>query len=307
MKVTELLSAEELQSITRKSDLLGAWMVLCQWLLLIGIFAFVATWTNPLTILLGTILLGGRQLGFGVLDHECGHRTLFRTPKLNDFVAEWICSPPNFGNVRAYMREHLEHHRQAGTREDPDLANYRDYPITRERLRRKLKRDITGQTGWRTLKGIGVRIRNLHRLDPENRACVLRGLVMNGLMLGVLVAFGHGWLYLMWIAAKVFVQPLISRVRQVAEHAAVPDLYDLDPRLNTRTVVANPLMRLLFCPHRVNYHLEHHCLASVPSYRLRRLHRLLHDKGYYDGVDFPRGYFRLLMQVTVPTPSSVAA
>ena len=96
---------------------------------------------------------------------------------------------------------------------------------------------------------------------------------MNLLILGTLVAFGEGWLYLMWVVSYVFVNPLISRIRQVAEHAAVPDRLSPDPRRNTRTVLANPFERMIFAPHRVNYHLEHHLLASVPCYRLRRLPR----------------------------------
>ena len=92
---------------------------------------------------------------------------------------------------------------------------------------------------------------------------------------------------------------MIAVPRQVAEHGAVPDLYDLDPRLNTRTIVANALERLVFCPLGVNYHLEHHMLASVPIYNLPKMHRLLRDKGCYDRVHFPRGYLALLREVTV--------
>jgi fatty acid desaturase len=305
--VRDVLSPEALQQITRRSDWRAAWLVTAQWTIVILIFAAVAWWTNPLTIVLGTLLLGGRQLGFGILDHECGHRTLFSNPAVNDFVGDWLCAPPGFNNVRAYMRGHLQHHRLAGTADDPDLPNYRDYPISRQRLRRKLKRDITGRTGWRSIKRIGLAIAHLPRLDPENRACVLRGLAVNGLMLGVLIAFGHGWLYLMWIGAMVFVQPLVSRIRQVAEHAAVPDLYHPDPRLNTRTVYDNPLTRLMFCPHGVNYHLEHHCMASVPIYNLRKMHRMLRDKGFYEGVRFPRGYLDMLRQVTYPGPDAAVA
>ena len=94
-----------------------------------------------------------------------------------------------------------------------------------------------------------------------------------------------GEYYLLWVIAYLVIYPLIARIRQVAEHGNVPDLYDLDPRLNTRTTYANPLERLLFCPNHVNYHLEHHLLASVPCYRLPELHRKLKAKGFYDGYE----------------------
>lgn len=300
MNLKEILTPEEWRAVTASSDLRGAWLVLCQWLLVAAIFAGAAAWPHPIVLLLAIWLLGGRQLGFGVLVHECGHRTLFRTQRLNDLVGDWLVAPPTFNNMRAYMRGHLHHHRLAGTREDPDLPNYQDYPITRARLRRKLLRDLSGRTGWRSLGRIGAGLANLQALKPETRAALLRGLAVNGLMLAVLTAFGAPWLYLLWVAAYVFANPLISRVRQVAEHAAVPDLYDLDPRLNTRTLEAGPIARLVFCPHDINYHLEHHLLASVPIYRLRTLHDLLKRRGFYDGVEFPRSYWQLLRQVTVP-------
>ena len=129
---------------------------------------------------------------------------------------------------------------------------------------------------------------------------------MNLLIFGTLLAFDAGWLYLMWVVSYVFINPLISRIRQVAEHGAVPDLYSSDPRENTRTVRAGWLARV-FVPHGVNYHLEHHMLASVPCYRLKLLHQLLTEKGFYDGVSFPTGYIDLLLKVTIPSATAAAA
>ena len=307
MNISDVLSAPEIERITRRSNAKGAWAILCQWLGVVAIFVFVAVWTNPLTVIIGILLLGGRQLGFGILQHECGHKTLFSTPQLNQLVGDWLVSPPGLSNMNAYMRSHYPHHRLAGTHDDPDLSNYRAYPVSRTRLRRKLLRDITGQTGIRTIRFIGRNIRHLNVLDTENRNCTLRGIVANLLMLFVLVSFSEGWLYLMWPAAIIFVQPLVSRIRQIAEHAAVPDLYNLDARQNTRTVYGSWLSRLMICPHHVNYHLEHHLLPSVPKYNLALMHRLLKDKGYYDGVYFPRGYVELLRHVSFKDDETLAA
>lgn len=300
MNVRDVLTADELSAVTAKSNLRAAWLLLSNYLIVAAAFALAALWPNPLTILLAVMLLGARQLGFGILMHEAGHRLLFRSRAVNEWVAHWLIAPPTFGNVAAYMRGHLEHHRLAGTADDPDLANYRDYPIPRSRLRRKLWRDISGQTGWRTVKRIGLGLANVRRLDPETRTTLLRGLGFNLLLLALLIALGHAWLYLLWVAGFVFVNPLVSRIRQVGEHGAVPDLFDGDPRRNTRTIPPSALERLFICPHQVSYHLEHHLLPSVPIYRLRTLHRLLTQKGFYDDVHFPSGYLPLMREVTVP-------
>ena len=167
MNISDVMSAAEIERITRRNNVKGAWAILCQWLGVVAIFVFVAVWTNPLTVIIGILLLGGRQLGFGILQHECGHKTLFSTPRLNQLVGDWLVSPPGLSNMNAYMRSHYPHHRLAGTHDDPDLSNYRAYPVSRTRLRRKLLRDITGQTGIRTIRFIGRNIRHLMSWTPK--------------------------------------------------------------------------------------------------------------------------------------------
>ena len=294
----DVLNEAELEALSRRSDWRAAWLVLCNYAITAAIFAMMALWPNPLTILLGILLLGGRQLGFGVLVHECGHGTLFASRRLNEWVGEWLAAPPTFNNMKAYSRGHLKHHRLAGTRDDPDLPNYKDYPISRERLWRKLWRDLSGQTGWRQTRGLFQSFLHFNELRAEQRQALARGLLVNLLALALFAYLGVAWLYLVWWVALLTTNRLVSRLRQVAEHAAVPDLYDLDPRRNTRTIPAGWLDRLVFCPLGVNYHLEHHMLASVPIYNLPKMHRLLKARGYYDDVAFPGSYFDMLRSVT---------
>ena len=49
----------------------------------------VSIWTNPLTVLLGIMIIGNRQLGLFVLTHDASHMALFSNRKLNDWVAQW--------------------------------------------------------------------------------------------------------------------------------------------------------------------------------------------------------------------------
>ncbi len=300
MKITEMLSKQEIAELTRRSNLRGGFLVVLDWAIVIAVFAVCARWTNPFTILPGIIILGGRQLAFGALVHECGHRSLFKTQALNRFCGNWLMGYPIMNNMDTYMAGHLKHHRLAGTREDPDLKNYQDYPITYSRLRRKIWRDVSGQTGWKRLKSIGRGLKRRKELPEQVRDSLYRGVGFNVIMLAILTAMGQGWLYLMWPGAFVTSHMLIVRIRQVAEHAAVPDLYALDPRMNTRTTYVNWLERLLLCPHDLNYHLEHHFLASVPIYRLRKMHKLLKNKGFYEDTHFPKGYLNMLREATVP-------
>ncbi len=300
MNIKGVLSEEEFMEVTAKNNWLGASIILFDWLVIIGLFFLAAAFPNPLVILLVIILLGGRHQGFGVIVHETGHRSLFDSQALNDFCGKWLSGYWIFSDKEDYMKGHLKHHQEAGTQRDPDLSNYQAYPVSRRSLGRKITRDVTGQVGWRRIKSIARSIRHLGDLTPHIRQTVLRSVLVNIAMLAVVTALGNPWLYILWVVAFMTSHMLVARIRQISEHAAVPDQFSPDPRLNTRTMYINALERLLISPHQVSYHLEHHLMASIPIYRLKRLHEILLDKGYYEGVEFTRGYFNLLRQVTVP-------
>ncbi|PLW81574.1 fatty acid desaturase [Kineobactrum sediminis] len=300
MKIADYLSREDIARFTAKSDAHAWRLVLGNWLAIIAIFVVVGLYPQPLTILLAVPLLAGRQLGLAVLTHEAGHRTLFRTPWLNTVVGQWFCALPVFNDMPSYARGHLRHHQLAGSRDDPDLANYAAYPVSRASFRRKLARDLSGRTGFKLLAAIGRGAAGI--TSSERRASArpfLAQLLVQGLMIAVLAAFGIAWAYLLWLGTFVTAYMLVIRIRQIAEHAAVPDLYHPDPRMNTRTVDAPWWQRLLLAPNGVNYHLEHHFMASVPCYRLAALRRHLQAGHALDGVPQFNGYGPLLRHVVV--------
>lgn len=301
MKVSDYLSKEEVARFTARSDARGLLILALNWVTIFAIFWAVAQWTNPLTLLLGVVLLGGRQLGLAVLMHESGHRSLFKTQILNETLGQWLCAYPIMGDVNTYAASHRVHHQTAGTDQDPDLPNYRAYPISRESFRRKMIRDITGQTGLKLLVGLAHGQADIMTGGENRRKALYSGLLVNLILLAGLSALGMGALYLLWFAAYVTAYPLFARIRQVAEHGAVDNLYDPDPRLNTRTTRARWFERLIFCPNNVCYHIEHHLLASVPCYHLKALHETLVQKGFYQGHEsaLASGY-RDMLERAVP-------
>ena len=116
-----------------------------------------------------------------------------------------------------------------------------------------------------------------------------------------------GALYLLWLGAWFTTNMLFSRLRQAAEHAVTPDLYDPDPRLHTRTTIARWWERLTLAPNGVNFHLEHHLLPSVPPYRLPSLHRMLQERGFYEQAEIANGYREVVAKLTVKQPAEEPA
>jgi len=291
MIASDILTKEQIQYFSKRSDWAAARVLLGNWLLIALIFTIVAVWTNPLTIFLAIILFGGRQLSLAVVVHDCGHRSMFTRWSWNRFAAQWLAGVFVFSDARTYRAKHTKHHRLGGTEEDPDLMNYVNYAVARKSLARKVVRDLTGITGvkifYYAAKGLGPK-------------AVLQWGGAHLLLFGILYATGHGLLYLMWPAAWLTSHMLIIRLRQAAEHAAVQDLFHPDPRKHTRTTYARWWEKLLIAPNNVNYHLDHHILPSVPCYRLPEFHAFLKENGHLEGAELRHGYWSVFRRLVLP-------
>jgi fatty acid desaturase len=311
LRASDLFTREEREALRRPTAWRSTWLIAHCWGTIVLTWIVCALWTNPLTILLGIMIVGTRQLGLAILGHDGAHYLLYRNKRVNDWVCEWILNRPLFGaSIVPYRRTHLEHHRVTQQPGDPDLHLSAPFPITRSSFRRKVVRDLTGQTAWKQRKAL---VRNAFGKpgDPL-RARLARGtrrlgpnLLINSVLLAGFAAAGVWYLYfLLWVVPSFTWEPLVTRLRNIGEHAAVPDN---DDRLrNTRTTLANPLERLLIAPYFVNYHLEHHLLVSCPCYRLPEAHRLLIAKGHGPRMEIRAGY-RDMLRHTVSKPEPVAA
>jgi fatty acid desaturase len=122
-------------------------------------------------------------------------------------------------------------------------------------------------------------------------------LVANAALLAALTALGHGRLYLLlWLVPLATWHQVVTRVRDIAEHALASD--DDDPLRNTRTVLAGVLARTFVAPYWVNYHLEHHLLVFVPCWKLREAHALLVAKGYRPHMEVAPSYAAVIRRAT---------
>ena len=297
---SDLMTAEEKLSLLCRSDAKAVTLVAGTWCLVFALLLLAGYYPSPLTILMIFLLLPGRQLSLAVLMHEAGHGTLFTSRRLNQWVGQWLCALPTLGNLSTYAAGHLQHHRLAGTRRDPDLPNYQAYPITRESFRRKVWRDLTGQTGIKLLLSLAKGgAGNMEQPGVSSRTLLVKQVFVQTVIFGLLFLAGIGWTWLLWFATFMTTYMLVIRLRQIAEHAAVPDLYDPDPRLNTRTVNAPLWQRFLIAPSFVNYHLEHHLIPGVPCYNLPALRTLLENRGFFLNTPTCTSYHRLLRSVII--------
>lgn len=295
--LSHFLKPEELKRLTQRSNWRGAWVIARSWIITALILTVVANWTNPATVVAAIILLGGRQLSLAIIMHDAGHQLLFKNSKANIWAGNWFAAYFLLLNTQQYAKQHNHHHGFAGTEKDPDLPNFRSYPVSKSSFTRKIARDVFGITALKFLLGLMLNRTGLMEKDPHHYQTVLKGVLVNTMFAGFLWSIGYVWLYWLWAAAFFTSYMLVLRIRQAAEHGAVPDALNRDPRAHTRTTLANAIEKLIFAPDNVNFHVEHHLVPRVPCYHLPQLHSILVSRGYYQDYPVTKGYGVLLKEL----------
>lgn len=299
---SDILTAEELRSLRRRSDLRGLWCVAHAWFVIAACMVAFVYFPNPVVLLTGVVLVGARQLGLAILMHDAAHGVLTQSRWLNEFLGQYACGWPMFSDLYAYRSYHLQHHRHTQQAQDPDLSLSAPFPITSDSFRRKLLRDVTGQT---TYKQRVAQFRNAFTAKGGSTMAGLQkgfsrlggAIAVNLGLLLILTLTGHWYLFFLLWALPFFIWfPLITRIRNIAEHAVVPD--NDDPFRHARTTKANLFWRACVAPYWVNYHVEHHLLMYVPCYNLPRFHRILMDKGFGSRMEIQPDYPTVLRLAT---------
>jgi fatty acid desaturase len=156
-----------------------------------------------------------------------------------------------------------------------------------------LRRTSTWRGAWLVLHAWGIIADAvaLHLCWPSALTLGVAVLVIGARQLGLMVLY-----LLLWGLPWVTWLPLLTRIRDIAEHGLVagPD----DPLRSTRSTAAGLLARAFVGPYGVNYHLEHHLLVFVPCWKLRQAHALLLARGLGERMERARSYSELLTRAT---------
>ncbi|MEO1029571.1 MAG: fatty acid desaturase family protein [Pseudomonadota bacterium] len=309
IKPTDLFTEAEWKTVSKRQPFMGIWLVIHCWGVILGTMA-LAIW-QPILIPIAIMIIGTRQLGLAVLMHEAAHGGLSENKKLNDFLGDWFCGAPLGQRISAYRPYHLKHHKYAQQEEDPDLMLAAPFPITRDSMKRKIIRDLTGQTFFKQrrhqlYKALGMdkrKIKGRENLSETARSAAIPFYIFNAALLIAFTIAGYWWAFFaLWIAPMATWFPLVTRLRNIAEHAVTPDLND--PMRHARTTLASMIERIFIAPYWVNYHCEHHMFMHLPCYRLPAAHKLLQEKGITKRMEVQPNYRTVLTAASSKVPAT---
>jgi fatty acid desaturase len=258
----------------------------------------LAFWFSlPITILC-VLVIGVKQHALFVIAHDAAHYLLFENRKINDLAGR-VCATVQGLSMCTYRVIHRLHHNNLYGKLDPDTALHGGYPRGRAYLARKLLKDLSGLTAWKTYAyflggapalntqtNVAVRplddtSEKLKREARHDRNCVI---AFHVVALGFFYWQGFLVEYLvLWILPLATVVQAILRLRAIAEHGATTDFSS--PLTAARTNLVPAWLAWLIFPHHVNYHIEHHLYASVPHYHLPELHREMASGGVLEHAE----------------------
>ncbi len=298
----DLVPPADLAQLRQRSKWRGTALIAHAWAVILGSIALVAIFPNPGTWILAIMLIGSRQLGLAILMHDGAHGCLSGNSARNMALSQWLCAYPILADTLAYRRYHLAHHAHTQQEEDPDLPLSAPFPITRASYRRKFWRDLSGQTGYQQRKA-----QFLNALGDPSWSFVQRlrhfrerlgaQLAANCVLFAGLALAGVWWAYpLLWLLPLMTWMMVITRIRNIAEHAVVTD--SADPLRNTRTTKVGFIERAFIAPYFVNYHLEHHLLMYVPCYNLPKVHEILMRGPHAVHMEVQPNYLTVLRMAT---------
>ena len=240
-----------------------------------GIALWPNAWAVPFWVAYGVLYGSASDSRW----HECGHGTAFKTKRYNNILYH-IASFMIVRNPISWRWSHARHHSDTIiVGRDPEIVAMR--PPDLARIAANFFGILDAWNGWARML-----LNATGRLDAEEATFIPKGdqpkviqvariwVVVYVVVLTLAIYF-HSVLPLMIIGLPRLYGAWHHVLTGVLQHAGLAENV-LDHRMNTRTVLMNPISRFIYW--NMNYHIEHHMFPMVPYHRLPDLHAAIqHD------------------------------
>ena len=217
--------------------------------------------------------------------HECGHRTAFRTRKLNDFFYIIGSFMNNFEPVRWRWSHSLHHSYTASI--DPHDYETEEMIYAEKTMFRYLFGFIPGSLFFYIHKtlyveiikhALGIRTKVMNDCIPEDKItkCINSSRIYVLIWLSIIVfsIYIQSLLPIFLFLVPSFFRSL-NGVWGMTQHTGLQGNVK-DHRFTTRSVSLNPIFSFIYW--KMEYHVEHHMFPMLPSYNLPKLYEVIKDQ-----------------------------
>lgn len=259
----------------------GLWLALLSASGLIAYYSWGTWWAVPAFLVYGTLYSSSEARA-----HELGHGTPFRTRWINEAFYH-LCS---FMALReAYYgrwRHSIHHSYTIHTDIDPEIQVKSPADLIPILLDLVYIPSGLNELKKITLHAVGWLSPTADFVPKSDQVKMIRSSKIYLALIGTVGLWAWSiasFLPLMFVATPRFYGGWLHQIGGLTQHAGLRENAH-DHRLNTRTVLLNPVFSFLYF--NLNYHVEHHLFPLVPFHALPKLHReVKHHLPYtYTGV-----------------------
>ncbi len=268
---------DQIRRLMQKSDAIAGRDALL-WLGLMVVSAGIAValwpswWSAPFWLVYGVLYGSGADARW----HECGHKTAFKTEWMNRVIYH-IASFMLLRNPYVWQASHVRHHTDTIiVGRDPEIQQMRPPDLA------KLVLNIFGLVdGYHMIRRMVLHaLGGLHpdeatyvREDDRGKITLAARIALAIHLSVIVLAVTMGsWIPVLLIGLPSFYGAWQRVMTGTLQHLGLAENVT-DHRLNTRTVLMDPVNRFLYL--NMNYHVEHHMFTMVPYYNLPKLHALV--------------------------------
>ena len=294
--------ADNLQGILQ---VLEDWVVVLATIVLSQAAFQYLPWVPALGIYgLATLVIGARQRGLRVNNHQASHKALAQNKKLN-YLLGAVCSAwPTLGSFSSYDKTHNSvehgHHPNLGTERDADHIAVMNLGL--------YESGVTPEQVYRFLWMLPLKTPHYllfllkHQIwhpceDRRERVVRLIAIVLLGTLLWKV---GLGVVVVMyWVVPLLTTANWIGGVIQLAQHYPLLGQGHQSELVASRNRILNPAWSFFLSVHNDGYHLVHHLYPSIPfGKKVKQAHQILmKDPQYASLHQEPQGMGLLLKQL----------
>ena len=279
------IDKKTLKELSKRSDLAG-WrhiIIYIVSMVFLGLLCtyYWGTWLFILFYFAYCTLWGGAD----AIWHECGHRTAFKTRKLNNFFYFIASFLNNFEPIRWRWSHSLHHSYTASV--DPHDFEVEESIFSKYSLFTFLIRFIPGYYFLILHKSLhleiikhalGIETKVMRECIPleKKQLCIISSRIF--VALWILIIFSSYWVgsllpIFLFLIPKFFIS--LNVLWGLTQHMGLKE-DTKDHRESTRSVRLNPVFSFIYW--KMEYHIEHHMFPMVPSYNLPKLHEVIKDQ-----------------------------
>ncbi|MCF6320996.1 MAG: fatty acid desaturase family protein [Rhizobiaceae bacterium] len=287
------ISARELKQLSQ----LQPWKVVAaltfDWAVIFAAI-IISEWSQSwLVWLLAAAIIGGRMHALSGLIHDFAHYRFINNKAASDWVGDLFLAWPILATIDGYRRNHLPHHRYLNTDKDPDWSiklGSREFTFPQE-----MRFSILNLLGYfvalsslRDMKSMLTRIKSDDLFDRRYKLLRVLYFVIIATAFTITGTWKQYFLY--WFIPSFTLFFLFLYIRSVADHFG-PTMDHSKLLKSSRTLLPYWWERIFFCPHHLNFHLDHHLYPSVPFFNLPKLNKILMSNDEFaKNAHLTRGY-----------------